>query len=334
MFIGLALPSLNSTSDTTTMDRPMQTPRKSLVFRKVRSGPSGLHIFDRTTGLNVLLDEVKVPEAFWSRAPRHISVALTNACELSCPYCYAPKKPAALNFNRLAEWLTELDDHGCLGVGFGGGEPTLHPRFADICQYAAKSTGLAVTFTTHGHTLNDHLLDTLKGNVNFVRVSMDGVGATYETLRSRSFPSLVNRIKQAGELAPFGINYVVNRRTVVDLDAAIDLAIDTRAAELLLLPEQPVNGHGGIDDATAKTLRGWIGRYRGPIPITMSEAGVDGITVADPFAGEHSQRSHAHIDAQGILKRTSFDNEGQAIDEGGVIRALGRLGALPGEKQR
>ena len=334
MFIGLALPSLHSASDTTTMDRPMQPPRKSLVFRKIRSGPSGLHIFDRTTGLNVLLDEVKVPEAFWSRAPRHISVALTNACELSCPYCYAPKKPAALGFKRLAEWLAELDDHGCLGVGFGGGEPTLHPRFADICQYAAKSTGLAVTFTTHGHNLSDHLLDTLKGNVHFVRVSMDGVGATYEALRGRSFPSFVDRIKQAGELAPFGINYVVNRRTVADLDAAIDLAIHTGATELLLLPEQPVNGRGGIDDATAQTLRGWIVRYRGPIPITMSEAGVDGINVADPFSGEHVLRSYAHIDAQGILKSTSFDNGGQTIGEGSVIRALDRLGSLLGVKQR
>lgn len=52
---------------------------------KVRPGPSGLHIFDRETGLNILLDEVRVPLEGWAAAPRQVSVALTNACDLSCP---------------------------------------------------------------------------------------------------------------------------------------------------------------------------------------------------------------------------------------------------------
>ncbi len=37
---------------------------------KVRAGPSGLHMFDRTTGLNVLLDEVQVAQCQWATAPR------------------------------------------------------------------------------------------------------------------------------------------------------------------------------------------------------------------------------------------------------------------------
>ena len=214
--------------------------------------------------MNVLLDEVDVPEAAWSAAPRHISVALTNACELSCPYCYAPKKPAALDFDRLAGWLTELDDNGCLGVGFGGGEPTLYRRFAEICQYAARKTELAVTFTTHGHNLTEDLLATLHGNVHFVRLSMDGVGTTYEALRGRRFSSFLDRMKLASMVAPVGINYLVNKRTAGDLDRAIEIAADVGAAEFLLLPEQPVNGRGGIDGCTVKTLHDWIKRYRGP----------------------------------------------------------------------
>jgi hypothetical protein len=35
---------------------------------KGRPGPDGLHLFDRRTGLNVLLDEVEVPEAGSARA--------------------------------------------------------------------------------------------------------------------------------------------------------------------------------------------------------------------------------------------------------------------------
>lgn len=155
--------------------------------RKVRVGPSGVHLFDRETGLNVLLDEIQAPPDSWATAPRQVSVALTNACDLACPHCYAPKNPAALDFRRLTGWLNELDANGCLGVGFGGGEPTLYRRFPELCRYAARNTGLAVTFTTHAHHLTDALVAGLAGSIHFVRVSMDGVGPTYEALRGRPF---------------------------------------------------------------------------------------------------------------------------------------------------
>src|SRR5271154_6506955 len=88
---------------------------------RIRPGPDGLHFFWRETGLNILLDEVRVPARLWSNAPRHISVALTNACDLSCDFCYAPKLSASLDVERVFAWLLELDANGCLGVGFGGG---------------------------------------------------------------------------------------------------------------------------------------------------------------------------------------------------------------------
>ena len=160
---------------------------------------------------------------------------------------------------------------------------------------------------------------------------MDGVGTTYEALRGRSFSSLLDRIGLASTLAPVGINYLVNNRTVEDLDRAIELAVDVGAAEFLLLPEQSVNGRGGIDGCTAKALRSWIERYRGPIPLTMSEVASGGISVANAFAGEPSLRGYAHIDALGTVKRTSYDDEGQAIGADGVIRALGLLDAFYGD---
>ncbi|WP_408376205.1 radical SAM protein [Paraburkholderia sp. RL18-085-BIA-A] len=98
---------------------------------KSRSGPDGVHIFDRRTGLNILFDEVSVDQPKWATAPRQVSVALTNLCDLNCSYCYAPKHRAALATEKVLSWLEELDSEGCLGVGFGGGEPTLHPDFPE-----------------------------------------------------------------------------------------------------------------------------------------------------------------------------------------------------------
>ena len=295
------------------------------MFGKVRIGPAGAHIFDRNTGLNILVDEVKTNELAWSLAPRHVSIALTNACELSCPYCYAPKMPASLDFHLLTTWLKELDENGCLGVGFGGGEPTLYRRFPEICRFAAEDTNLAVTFTTHGHNLDKQLLAKLYGKVHFFRISMDGVNATYEALRGRSFSQLLDRARMARDLAPFGINYVVNKRTIVDLGRAVSIANNLGASEFLLLPEEPVNSQGGIDKYTLERLQEWIECYSGPIPLTISEANAGNIGVVNPFASETGLRGFAHIDARGVLKRTSYDKVGQPIGASGVISALSLL---------
>jgi MoaA/NifB/PqqE/SkfB family radical SAM enzyme len=207
---------------------------------KVRLSRSGAHWFDRVSGLNILLDEVKVPPERWSRAPRYVSIALTNACELRCPFCYAPKVPGRLDADLVLAWMKELEMAGCLGVGFGGGEPTAHPHFSWLCREGAQRTNMAITFTTHGHRLNADLAGKLRGSVHFVRVSVDGVGSTYERLRGRSFDSLRRCLDFVGSIAPFGLNVVVNDETVNELDAVASFAEHAGAVELLLLPEQAV----------------------------------------------------------------------------------------------
>ena len=301
---------------------------------RIRRGPAGIQMFDRATGLNVLLDEVIVPAASWAASPRYMSIALTNACDLACPYCYAPKEPAALDFERVAGWLDELDMNGCLGVGFGGGEPTLYRGLAELCRYAAQETRLAVTLTTHAHRLDDSLAASLAGSVHFLRISMDGVGSTYEALRGRSFAALRRRFETLRSLAPFGINYVVNVRTLPHLNAAIELAAEVGAAEFLLLPEQPTGVGGGIDDQTVRTLRQWVNRYRGMVRLSVSEAGADGLPTCNPLARETGLRAYAFISASGTLKRSSFDVDGTNVGEHGLMRALYVLRTFCGEVQK
>jgi len=298
---------------------------------KMRMGPSGIHLFDRMKGLNILLDEVRVPPNLWARAPRQVSIALTNACDLSCPYCFAPKNPAWLDVDEVIGWLTELDADGCLGVGFGGGEPTLHRGLPDLCQYAAKRTRLAVTFTTHAHRLDDTLIAALFGSVHFVRVSMDGVGNTYEALRGRPFAAFRERMEKLRNLAPFGINFVVNAHTFPDLNAAIELAADVGASEFLLLPEQPSRTRPGIDSSTTTALREWVRFYGGCVPLTISEAGSDGLATCNPLAGEMGLRGYAHIDAAGVLKSSSYARDGVPIEASGVMAALELLRKHLGE---
>jgi sulfatase maturation enzyme AslB (radical SAM superfamily) len=292
---------------------------------KVRTGAAGIHLFNRNTGMNLLLDEIKLPSSKWSKAPRQVSIALTNTCDLSCDHCYAPKNPAVLDFDCLINWLLDLDANGCIGVGFGGGEPTLYPRLTELCSYTTQKTGLAVTMTTHAHHLSDQILKNLEGNVHFIRVSMDGVEETYESIRGRSFSALIQRIEALSKIVHFGINFVVNSKTIDDLDKAIEIGTRLGCSEFLLLPEEATLRTGGIDRKTRSILQEWMAKYCGHIPLTVSRNGAAGLPTCNLFSEETGLNAFAHIDASGILKTSSYDVKGIQILENGVMAALNKL---------
>lgn len=289
---------------------------------KIRLGPDGFHLFNRETGINILVDELEIPESRWSLAPRQVSIALTNACDLLCSHCYAPKHKAKLDFSLLTGWLHTLDLNGCVGVGFGGGEPTLYPKFAELCEYTANETGLAVTMTTHGHRLDEALVKKITGKIHFVRVSIDGVGFTYESIRNRSFENLINKIKLLKEVSPFGINYVVNSATIGELDEVAQIADDLGASELLLLPEMPVGKGVGIDKDTENDMQKWIHSYQGRVRLAISETHAAGVPVCEPFEKETGVSAYAHIDANGILRKNSFGRDGILIEGGNIMDSL------------
>ena len=244
---------------------------------------------------------------------------------MECSHCYAPKHPANLDVNRIKEWLHELDDNGCIGVGFGGGEPTLYPKLAELCSYATINTNLAITMTTHGHLLDNEFIKKLSGNLNFVRISMDGVGSTYESIRNRSFDTLIERVFAISSISSFGINFVVNSRTFNDLDEAIKIASIYGASEFLLLPEVSIGRGTQINSEISNNLKVWVNKYRGSVPLAISEGHTDGLPTCDPLKAETGLSAFAHIDASGILKRSSYDTEGVAISDSGVLHSLQEL---------
>jgi MoaA/NifB/PqqE/SkfB family radical SAM enzyme len=294
---------------------------------KSRIGPNGIHFFDRLSGLNVLMDELRPEKTLWSRSPRQVSVALTNLCDLHCSYCYAPKHKAALYDHQVINWLKELDSQGCLGVGFGGGEPTLHPDFTEICKKVTGETRLAVTFTTHGHRLTPLLIKRLKGAVHFTRISVDGIGRTYEEQRGKSFTNLVRSLESTATLSPFGLNVVVNERTVDELDALSELAHEVGASELLLLPQQATSAVSAMNGQSSEKLHRWVAAYQGKVRLAVSEAGAYGLPTCDPHPDERGLHSYAHIDASGILRASSYSSSGQKIDNAGILAALEQLRA-------
>ena len=275
--------------------------------------------------MNVLLDEVRVPAEQFSRAPRYLSIALTNACELHCAYCYAPKHAAALDRARVLAWAVELDAAGCLGVGFGGGEPTAYRRFAQLCSDIAQSTSMAVTFTTHGHRLTPEFVESIRGTVHFVRLSVDGIGATYERLRGRPFAAVVQAAELLRSLVPFGINAVINADTVGDLEDLAGFADEVGASELLLLPERPTAAVPGISDADAERLVKWAAATRTKLRLAISRTGLEAaLPTAETIPGEHPLDAHMHVDAAGVLRPHAYAPTGLSVG-GSIMEAVQTL---------
>lgn len=289
---------------------------------KKRIGPDGIHFFDRCTGLNILIDEVLPLENEWSQAPRQISIALTNVCDLHCDFCYAPKVKASLQLDQLKKWVKELDQLGTLGIGFGGGEPTLYPHFSKICEYTANETDLAVSFTTHGHRLTDTLLSHLKGNVHFIRISIDGVGTTYERFRGRKFSKLMERVERARNISSLGFNVVINDSTIQDLDQITEIARKFDISEVLLLPQQATQNVKGLSKDSYEQMKKWIESYSGETRLTISDIGLESNFICNPLSMETGLNAYAHIDALGFLKASSYSDIGQQIGEKSILDAL------------
>jgi hypothetical protein len=179
--------------------------------------------------------------------------------------------------------------------------------------------------TTHGHRLNDKLLNQLTGNVHFVRVSMDGVGAVYESIRGRSFDNLLQTFNKLRDSIPFGINYVVNSKTKDGLSDAANIAQSAGASELLLLPEVGFGKGTGIDNDSLTHLKAWVSEYSGALQLSISSGHAHEFPATPCLEKEPQALAFAHIDAKGCLKRTSFDLAGQPVSELGVMQTFKKL---------
>lgn len=294
---------------------------------KIRKDHLGLYCFDRQSGLNVLLDEVQFEERDWAVGPRHLSIALTNACELSCAFCYASKQPHSLRFDDLTNWCIEADEAGVLAVGLGGGEPTLYSRVGELCRTVHSNTDLAVTMTTHGQRFTNRLRDELTESVSFIRVSMDGLHDTYERIRGVSFSGFVEKLRIIGDTARFGINVVVMEETIAELPRILDFAMEQGAQQLLLLPLSDTGGNIRLPLPAMAKLEEWLHLNMDQFPLALSVHGAREIHVPTlPITNcFHHDREHLHIDAQGFLRETAFSANAISLSGRNLIDAISTL---------
>jgi len=120
--------------------------------------------------------------------PVHLQIALTNACNHSCCYCYVSEQNKCdekLDTQVLLELLKDAKDIGVKAITLaGGGEPTVHKDFYVITR-KIRELGLELGVFTNGARLD---VDELSF-ATWIRISLDSFDTeTYQSIRKSKMP--------------------------------------------------------------------------------------------------------------------------------------------------
>lgn len=126
-----------------------------------------------------------------SEYPLLVDIELSTVCNLHCPMCYTItedfKKSVRRQFMSMELFHKIVDEIGgkvpAVRLSLRG-EPTLHPDFVS-CIRACKERGIGeVSFLTNASTLTkDRFIEFAEAGADWITVSIDGIGETYESIR-------------------------------------------------------------------------------------------------------------------------------------------------------
>jgi MoaA/NifB/PqqE/SkfB family radical SAM enzyme len=108
-----------------------------------------------------------------------------------------------LSLTHVKSVVDDVADWGVKSLCFaGGGEPSLHPNFAEIVDYTAD-TGLEVGISTNGVSLTEKMIEVIAKKARFCGFSIDaGTRTTWQQLKcSEMYDSLEKNARLLGRLS-------------------------------------------------------------------------------------------------------------------------------------
>ena len=198
--------------------------------------------------------------AFDDYGPRRLSVELANICNLHCSYCFRSDENLYSShaeffpLDLLRRVIDEARDAANVThISFTGGEPTLHPEFAETLRIIGDA-GATVSFVTNGWHF-ERVWPALQANraaVSHVAFSLDGVTREdHDRWRgSGSFDRLVRAFTRCYmSKLPFAIKIVIRRDLVDQLEQIAIFAARMGAASLNFVHVMPTSNAVADDSA-------------------------------------------------------------------------------------
>ena len=176
---------------------------------------------------------------------RILQVHPTRRCNLRCLHCYSTSGPEhrdALALAVLRDAVRDAAAEGFNVASFSGGEPLMYSELPQLLD-AAHECGLLTAAVTNGMLLSRRRLEVLRGRLDLVAISLDGVPASHNRIRGsdRAFDIMASRLDGLRESGiPFGFVFTLTRENLDELQWVVDFAVEQGAGLLQIHPLEEV----------------------------------------------------------------------------------------------
>lgn len=158
------------------------------------------------------MTRLKVLEPERPRTPPRVAlVSLTTFCNARCSFCCVLSTLNRADLNpsdeRIRDAMVRYRESGCTTLSFTGGEPTVHPRFVELCREGRELGYEAVTINTNGIRFKSRTFteDALAAGLSGIDFSVHGHTAElHDALVERpgAFDAIVKGAGHLADLAP------------------------------------------------------------------------------------------------------------------------------------
>ncbi len=169
--------------------------------------------------------------------PRHLTVELTDHCNLICKHCYrnsSPTKDQQLSGDELISILKQFADMGLITIELTGGEATVHPDFIDILKYCC-SIFQKTALLTNGFDIRDEVFKIMHEHRDRVtaQIDLDGSNAeSHDWLRGveGSYENTIKAIRSfVSNKIPLRVSMNVHPDNITEIDDVVAKAQDLGA---------------------------------------------------------------------------------------------------------
>ena len=177
----------------------MDTPEREALFEKYRGeGWEAEYADYRRQWVELAKKQII------SEYPLLVDLELASVCNLKCPMCYTISphfkekvNTTLMDFDLFKRVIDEIGGNvPALRLSLRG-EATLHPKFIQCIEYGKQHGIKEISTLTHGGKLKPGFFEKMvKAGIDWITLSVDGVGETYERIRKPiKFAEILENIK-------------------------------------------------------------------------------------------------------------------------------------------
>jgi len=179
-------------------------------------------------------------------APETIHFSVTGRCDQACAGCFYSARPGSTvtpndaPFELFERVVHQAAEARVFQIAMGGGEPLLHPRLLDMVRLARHSR-IVPNLTTNGNLLTIEMAAALKeAGLGQVQISLNGASEETNSATRPNFAAALRAVKACQAVGlRFGLNVLLTRSSLPDLEAVVRLGQQMGATTVNLLRPKP-----------------------------------------------------------------------------------------------